>query len=133
MAKRDYYEVLGVQRNVDNAELKKAYRRLAMEYHPDQNPDDDQAAEKFKELTEAYAVLSDPHRKAQYDSVRNAGMGGDFDPDNDNWEYFMWDPSSGDLADRGALGMCIGCHSGANTADNGRDWVFAHEDDPFNN
>jgi molecular chaperone DnaJ len=66
-AQRDYYEVLGVARDARADELKKAYRRLAMEYHPDQNPDDAQAAEKFRELTEAYQVLSDPQKRASYD------------------------------------------------------------------
>jgi molecular chaperone DnaJ len=67
MNKRDYYDVLGASRDVTSAELKKSYRRLAMEYHPDQNPDDEQAAEKFKELTEAYQALSDPEKRAGYD------------------------------------------------------------------
>lgn len=65
--KRDYYEVLGVSRDVQPDALKKSYRRLAMKYHPDQNPDDGDAAEKFKELTEAYQVLSDPQKRATYD------------------------------------------------------------------
>ena len=67
MSKRDYYEVLGVSRDTAGDQLKKRYRKLAMKYHPDQNPDDDQAAEKFKELTEAYQVLSDPNKRARYD------------------------------------------------------------------
>ena len=83
MTKRDYYEVLGVARDVSSAELKKNYRRLAMEYHPDQNPDDDQAAEKFKELTEAYQVLSDGDKRARYDrfghDAPDMGFGGAVD------------------------------------------------------
>ncbi len=67
MTKRDYYEVLNVSKGATSEELKKSYRRLAMEYHPDQNPDDDQAADKFKELTEAYQVLSDPNKRMSYD------------------------------------------------------------------
>ncbi|MCP4599547.1 MAG: molecular chaperone DnaJ [Proteobacteria bacterium] len=80
MAKRDYYEVLGVSRDVAPQELKKIYRQLAMKYHPDQNPDDDQATEKFKELTEAYQVLSDPNKRARYNrfghDAPDIGFGG---------------------------------------------------------
>ena len=63
MSKRDYYEVLGVNRNAKEEELKKAYRKLAMKYHPDRNPDDSSAAEKFKEATEAYEILSDSTKR----------------------------------------------------------------------
>ena len=58
MSKKDYYDVLGVSKSANKDELKKAYRKLAMKYHPDRNPDDSQAAEKFKELSEAYEILS---------------------------------------------------------------------------
>lgn len=75
MAKRDYYEVLGVDKNADENTLKKAYRKLAMKYHPDRNPDDKEAEEKFKEAAEAYDVLNDPQKKAQYDRFGHAGMG----------------------------------------------------------
>jgi molecular chaperone DnaJ len=74
--RRDYYEVLGVSRGADGAELKSAYRRLAMQFHPDRNRDDAAAAEKFKEASEAYAVLSDPEKRARYDRLGHAGMGG---------------------------------------------------------
>jgi molecular chaperone DnaJ len=74
MAKRDYYEVLGVERSADEKEVKKAYRRLAMKYHPDRNPDDAQAEEKFKEATEAYEILSDTQKKAAYDQYGHAGV-----------------------------------------------------------
>ncbi|MBQ7280744.1 MAG: molecular chaperone DnaJ [Bacteroidales bacterium] len=73
MAKRDYYEVLGVQKNVTPDELKKAYRKKAMEYHPDRNPGDKEAEEKFKEAAEAYDVLSDPQKKARYDQLGREG------------------------------------------------------------
>ena len=64
--KRDYYEVLGVEKNADDAALKKAYRVLAKKYHPDMNPGDKEAEAKFKEASEAYAVLSDPEKRRQY-------------------------------------------------------------------
>ncbi len=72
--KRDYYEVLGVERNADDDALKKAYRKLAKKYHPDMNPGDDAAAEKFKEASEAYAVLSDPQKRQQYDQFGHAAF-----------------------------------------------------------
>jgi len=74
MAKRDYYEVLGVQRGADPEELKKAYRRLAMKYHPDRNPNDPEAEAKFKEAKEAYEVLSDQGKRAAYDRFGHAGV-----------------------------------------------------------
>ncbi len=76
MAKRDYYEVLGVDKNATPEELKKAYRKLALQYHPDRNPGDKEAEEKFKEAAEAYDVLSNPDKKARYDQFGMAGMEG---------------------------------------------------------
>ena len=88
MKKRDYYEVLGVKRSADEGEIKKAYRQLAMKHHPDRNPGDKAAEEKFKEAAEAYAVLADQERRAQYDRFGHAAVsagGGDpfggFNPD----------------------------------------------------
>ncbi|MBR4283661.1 MAG: DnaJ domain-containing protein, partial [Anaerotignum sp.] len=80
-SKRDYYEVLGVNKGATEAELKKAYRKMAMKYHPDQNQGDKEAEEKFKEVNEAYEVLSDAQKRAQYDQFGHAafeqgGMGG---------------------------------------------------------
>ena len=74
MAKRDYYEVLGVDTSADEKDIKKAYRRVAMKYHPDRNPDDPQAEEKFKEATEAYDVLTDAEKRAAYDRFGHAGV-----------------------------------------------------------
>ena len=76
--KRDYYEVLGVTKNATEAEIKKAYRKLALQYHPDKNPDDKSAEAKFKEAAEAYEVLSNQEKKAKYDRFGHAGMGGGF-------------------------------------------------------
>jgi molecular chaperone DnaJ len=76
MAKRDYYEILGVARNASEEEIKKAYRKLAIKYHPDKNPDDKQAEEKFKEAAEAYEVLSDAEKRQRYDQFGHAGVGG---------------------------------------------------------
>ena len=88
MAKRDYYEVLGVERSADEADIKKAYRRLAMKHHPDRNPGDAAAEEKFKEATEAYEILADGEKRQMYDRFGHdgvnpqAGMGGGFDGAN---------------------------------------------------
>ena len=76
MEKRDYYEVLGVDKNVSADDLKKAYRKKAMQYHPDRNPGDKEAEEKFKEAAEAYDVLSNPDKRARYDQFGHAGLSG---------------------------------------------------------
>lgn len=92
MAKRDYYEVLGVGRDADAEALKKAYRKLALQYHPDRNPDDPAAEEKFKEASEAYAVLSDPDKRRAYDRFGHEGVAG------------MGGPGVSDFGDLGAFG-----------------------------
>ncbi|NCY19055.1 MAG: molecular chaperone DnaJ, partial [Betaproteobacteria bacterium] len=74
MAKRDYYEVLGVAKNGSDDDIKKAYRKLAMKFHPDRNPGDKTAEDKFKELNEAYAVLSDAQKRETYDRFGHAGL-----------------------------------------------------------
>ena len=76
MEKRDYYEVLGVDKNASADEIKKAYRKKAIQYHPDKNPGDKEAEEKFKEAAEAYDVLSNPDKRARYDQFGFAGMSG---------------------------------------------------------
>ena len=76
MAKRDYYEILGVEKNASADEIKKAYRKAAIKYHPDKNPGDKEAEEKFKEAAEAYDVLSNPDKRARYDQFGHAGMNG---------------------------------------------------------
>ena len=108
MAKRDYYEVLGVPKNVQDAELKKAYRKLAMQYHPDKNPGDQEAESKFKEINEAYEVLSDGDKRSRYDQFGHAGVDGQtgaggfggfsggFDGGFDNiFDIFFGDAASG--------------------------------------
>ena len=88
MSKRDYYQVLDVPRTATEAEIKKSYRRLAMKFHPDRNPDDHEAEGRFKEVKEAYEVLTDAPKRAAYDQFGHAGVdaasrggaGGGFDP-----------------------------------------------------
>ena len=80
--KRDYYEVLGLNKGASESEIKSAFRKMAMKYHPDRNPGDKEAEEKFKEVNEAYGILSDPEKKSKYDQFGfagvdpNAGFGG---------------------------------------------------------
>lgn len=76
MSKRDYYEVLGISKGASRDEIKKAYRKQALKYHPDKNPGDKEAEEKFKEAAEAYEVLSNDEKKARYDQFGHAGMNG---------------------------------------------------------
>jgi molecular chaperone DnaJ len=96
MAKRDYYEVLGVDKNASDSEIKKAYRKLAMKFHPDKAGDDKEAEEKFKEASEAYEVLSDADKKARYDQYGHAGLEGAFGQGGFNWGDFT---HAGDFSD----------------------------------
>ena len=90
--RRDYYDILGVQRTADAVELKRAYRKLAMELHPDRNPGDAVAEGKFKEASEAYQVLSDPDKRMRYDRFGHAGpsggVGGGFHDVGDIFSHF---------------------------------------------
>ena len=90
MSKRDYYEILSVEKGASEREIKSAYRRLAVKYHPDKNPDDKEAEDKFKEAAEAYAVLSDSQKRSRYDQFGHSGLGGagggGFDPGFSNIE-----------------------------------------------
>jgi molecular chaperone DnaJ len=109
MSKRDYYEVLGVSRTATEAEIKRAYRALAVKYHPDKNPDDQTAEEKFKECAEAYAVLSDPQKRASYDRFGHAAGAGaaGFDPGFSNIE---------DIFDMFGFGDMFGSRGGRRAA-----------------
>ena len=85
--KRDYYEVLGLARNASADDVRKAYRRLAMQYHPDKNPDNKEEAEvRFKEISEAYEVLSDANKRAKYDQYGHQGMRSAFGPGGFDFE-----------------------------------------------
>ena len=88
MAKRDYYEVLGLDKSADQDRIKGAYRKLALKYHPDRNPDDSEAEASFKEASEAYEVLSDEEKKANYDRFGHAGVQGNFGSGGFQWSDF---------------------------------------------
>jgi molecular chaperone DnaJ len=113
MAKRDYYEVLGVAKNASDEDIKKAYRKLAMKYHPDRNPDSQSAEEKFKEAKEAYEMLSDSQRRDAYDRYGHAGV----DP-NMGAGGFGAGAGAGGFAD--AFGDIFGDIFGANAGGGGR-------------
>ncbi len=107
MSKRDYYEVLGVARHAAESELKSAYRKLALQHHPDRNPGDKSAEERFKEAAEAYAVLSDPQKRAAYDRFGHAGVSGPaagFDPST----FVGFEDILGGLGDVFGLGDLFG-------------------------
>ncbi len=120
MSKRDYYEVLGVQRGASESDIKRAYRRLAVQYHPDKNPDDKEAEEKFKEAAEAYSVLSDAQKKSRYDRFGHAGMGGagGYDPGFTNIE---------DIFDLFGFGDMFGGGSRRTTVKRGADLRFDYQ------
>ncbi len=103
MAKRDYYEVLGVDKNASDSEIKKAYRKLAMKYHPDKAGDDKEAEEKFKEASEAYEVLSDADKKSRYDQYGHAGLEGAFGQGGFSWNDFTHASDFSDLFGEGGF------------------------------
>jgi molecular chaperone DnaJ len=112
MSKRDYYEVLGISRTATDVEIKRAYRTMAVKYHPDKNPGDAEAEEKFKECAEAYSVLSDPQKRASYDRFGHAAAGagagfGGFDPGFSNIE---------DIFDMFGFGDMFGQRGGRRTS-----------------
>ena len=112
MAKRDYYEVLGLDRNASEDEIKKAYRKQAMKYHPDRNPDNKEAEEKFKEASEAYEVLSDPNKRSRYERFGHEGLGDVFGSGGFQWSDFThamdFEDILGDLFGGGIFGEFFG-------------------------
>ncbi|HAN40426.1 MAG TPA: molecular chaperone DnaJ [Candidatus Cloacimonetes bacterium] len=102
--KRDYYEVLGVSKDADEAEIKKAYRKLAMQYHPDKNPDNKEAEEKFKEASEAYEVLSDKDKRQRYDQFGHAGVSSQFGQGGFQWSDFSHFDDFNDIFGSGGFG-----------------------------
>ena len=107
VTKRDYYEVLGVQKDADDQQIKSAYRKLALAHHPDRNPNNEDAEEKFKEAAEAYSVLSDPQKRSSYDRFGHqgvAGAGQGFDPS----QFGDFGDIFGDLGDLFGFGDLFG-------------------------
>ena len=126
MNKRDYYEVLGVSKTASQDEIKSAFRKLAKKYHPDVSKEPD-AAEKFKEAQEAYAVLSDDNKRSQYDQFGHAAFqnNGGFSGADFNWEDFDWGDILGDLfgGGFGSFGSAFGGRSKANARSKGNDML----------
>ena len=130
--KRDYYEILGVSKNASDDEIKKAYRKLAIKYHPDKNPGDKGAEAKFKEINEAHDVLSDKQKRARYDQFGHAGVGGGgfggfgggnpFGGGTFNGQSFNFDFSGGSFDMNDILGSIFGFNGGARRARRGADY-----------
>ncbi len=104
MAKRDYYEILGVEKNASDSEIKKAYRKLAMKYHPDKTKGDKPSEEKFKEASEAYEVLSDPEKRRKYDQYGHAGVESEFGRGGFTWDNFTHAGDFSDIFGEGGFG-----------------------------
>ncbi len=124
MIQKDYYEALGVDRNVSPEGIKRAYRKLAMKYHPDRNPGDKEAEEKFKEAAEAYEVLSDPKKKSTYDQFGHAGLKGSFGGDGFQWSNFThfsdFEDILGNLFGGGIFGDIFGTRAARRRANSQR-------------
>jgi len=115
MAKRDYYEILGVPRSATTEQIKKAYRKMALKYHPDRNPGNKEAEEVFKEAAEAYEVLGDPEKRARYDQFGHEGVRGDFGAGGFSWSDFHHFTDFEDI-----LGSLLGSFFGIETGRQGR-------------
>ena len=119
MSKRDYYEVLGVARTATEVEIKSAYRKLAMKFHPDKNPGDHTAEDKFKEAAEAYAILAEPEKRAMYDRFGHAGVTsapGGFDPSLfTGFEDILGNPATSSVSAISGGGRGVAVHSAADT------------------
>jgi len=122
MSQRDYYEVLGVSRSASDAELKKAFKKLAMKYHPDRNPDDPSANEKFKEAAEAYEILSDSEKKSAYDQFGHAGVQGMGGGQGAGFQDFNFGDIFGDI-----FGDVFGGRSSSGRAARGQDLQYTLE------
>ena len=128
MSKRDYYEILGVSKTASDDEIKKAYRKLAIKYHPDKNPGDKEAEAKFKEISEAHEILSDKQKRARYDQFGHAGVGGNGASGNPftngnysfNGQSFNFDFGGGGLDD--ILGSIFGFGGGPRRPARGTDF-----------
>ena len=125
--RRDYYEILGVSRDASPEEIKKAYRRLAVRYHPDRNPGDPEAEERFKEAAEAYAVLSDPDKRAAYDRFGHAGVGEEPFAGASPDIFVEFADILGDMFGLGDLFGFRGRRAGASQRRRGRDLAFTLE------
>ena len=124
MIQKDYYEALGVDRNVSPEGIKRAYRKLAMKYHPDRNPGDKEAEEKLKEAAEAYEVLSDPKKKSTSDQFGHAGLKGSFGGDGFQWSNFThfsdFEDILGNLFGGGIFGDIFGTRAARRRANSQR-------------
>ncbi|MCY3556931.1 MAG: molecular chaperone DnaJ [Gemmatimonadetes bacterium] len=125
MNKQDYYDTLGVARSASEDEIKKAYRKLAMRYHPDRNPDDKAAEEKFKTAAEAYEVLSDPDKRTRYDRFGHQGVAGDFGSGGFQWGDFThagdFEDILGNLFGGGIFGDLFGGRTRGRASNRGED------------